>query len=125
MLKLAYLPFFVLVAILAISSCTKDKAVTPSCETITKRVRYTTKIDPIFQASCQGSACHSSGNTVSREFFDSASVADYVSDSASAVKLICRLKGNTCGAKMPSGGGSISTCDLALIQSWADSGFFQ
>lgn len=83
----------------------------------TTDTRYSTAVRKILDASCMGSACHSTGQ-LSYDFSSHAGVAQ----AAASGKLIGAIKQDGSASNMPKGGGKLNDCNIQIIESWVRKG---
>ena len=87
----------------------------PECDTID--VSYAQEVWPIINTNC--TSCHSGGapqGNVSLENYDDIVVA------ANNGSLLGTIKHEDGWSPMPKGGGKLSDCDIATIESWVNAG---
>lgn len=121
-MKSILLTLFSILAVLFIESCYYDKEelLYPGsklpCDTTSTAARFSTDVLPVMNASCNLSGCHNSTDASSGVILDT-----YAGIKTQA--LNGRLMGSTNSTgTMPKNASKLSSCTLAKIQQWIDSG---
>ena len=121
-MKKYILSILVFIAVAGFSSCYYDQAdvlypgAGTACDTAAA-ISYAQKVVPLLQQQCYG--CHSGGSPSG-----GIAMGTYATDKAIAVngKLYGSISYAAGYIQMPSGSPKMSTCQLATIKKWIDSG---
>jgi hypothetical protein len=104
-----------LVVLLGLAQCAKDKAPEPDkCNVPT--LSYTTNVKPILDAKCATAGCHDAASNTSG--FDYSS---YNASKAGGDAYICKIKG-TCGSIMPPSG-KMADSLICILEGWKNQGY--
>jgi hypothetical protein len=112
--------FFSIMLLVVMQSCYYDNEedlypTQPECDTVD--VSYSQQVWPIINQNCTG--CHSGGapqGNVALENYDDVVI------SANNGSLLGVIKHEDGWSPMPKGGGKLSDCNIAIIESWVNDG---
>jgi mono/diheme cytochrome c family protein len=88
------------------------------CNDTTGTVSYASKVQPIFNTSCNASGCHNSSSASANIILDThAGAVDAIGK-----KLVSAIAHDGNASEMPKNGSKLSDCKIATIQKWVNQG---